>query len=92
MAATPNDNAESRRALLSLSTTCKSLSNAALNQIWYRLPSLVPLLYTMPSDLWTSTILDQSPNDNDDYSSDEEDEEDNISINALRATDFETGF
>ena len=33
--------------------TCRSLSEAAIDRLWAKLPSLVPLIYTLPRDLWT---------------------------------------
>ncbi|KAI0720572.1 hypothetical protein C8T65DRAFT_293461 [Cerioporus squamosus] len=38
-------------ALVTLSTTCRLLSEHALDQLWGELPSLVPLVLAMPADL-----------------------------------------
>ncbi len=38
-------------ALVTLSTTCRLLSEHALDQLWGRLPSLAPLILAMPTDL-----------------------------------------
>ncbi|KAI0372275.1 hypothetical protein BV20DRAFT_109785 [Pilatotrama ljubarskyi] len=41
------------KTLLALSVTCRALSRPALDQIWHTLPSLIPLVRTLPCDLWT---------------------------------------
>ena len=45
---------EYRNTLFSLTTICRELSDTALNKLWARLPSFIPLVYTLPRDLWTS--------------------------------------
>ena len=40
-----------RRALISLTQVCRTLSGHALDRLWAHLPSIAPLLYTLPSDL-----------------------------------------
>ncbi|KAI0766361.1 hypothetical protein BD413DRAFT_636059 [Trametes elegans] len=51
----PSKSAPARNlhALTVLARTCRALSEPALNRIWRALPSLVPLVCTMPRDLWT---------------------------------------
>ncbi|KAI0349588.1 hypothetical protein OH77DRAFT_1525540 [Trametes cingulata] len=41
------------KTLLALSVTCRALSKPALDLMWQKLPSLIPLLRTLPCDLWT---------------------------------------
>ena len=47
--------------LVALSVTCKLLSEHALNALWGTLPSLIPLLCTLPSDLlqWSRTLANE---------------------------------
>lgn len=40
-------------ALVSLTRTCRTLSDLALNWLWEELPSIAPLVYTLPRHLWT---------------------------------------
>ncbi|KAI1790170.1 hypothetical protein LXA43DRAFT_1182723 [Ganoderma leucocontextum] len=49
-----------RRGLLSLTATCKSLSAPALDRLWEQIPNLVPLVCSMPSNLWTLEELPSS--------------------------------
>lgn len=48
-----DDDRAPRNTLISLMVTCRSLSEAAIDRLWAKLPSLVPLIYTLPRDLWT---------------------------------------
>ncbi|KAI0770007.1 hypothetical protein C8Q74DRAFT_866049 [Fomes fomentarius] len=64
----PYDFADSeyRHSLLSLTVTCRALSEPALNRLWEKLPSFAPLVYTLPRDLWTLERLgtrEKSPKD-----------------------------
>ena len=47
------DSLDFRRTLMSLTVTCRVLSEAALNRLWAKLPNILPLIYTLPRDLWT---------------------------------------
>ena len=53
---TPQKFAPESPELVALATTCRILSEHALNVLWKELPSLIPLVMTMPSDLiaWSS--------------------------------------
>ena len=42
-------------ALLSLARTSRLLHEPAVGSIWKRLPSIAPLIYTLPDDLWLET-------------------------------------
>lgn len=50
----------SQATLLSLSTTCQSVSTAALQQLWARLEWFGALIYTLPSDAWRATETDRA--------------------------------
>ncbi|KIP07552.1 hypothetical protein PHLGIDRAFT_118027 [Phlebiopsis gigantea 11061_1 CR5-6] len=41
-----------RRTLFSLSLTCKAVCGLALDALWYKMSSLVPLLKCFPDDVW----------------------------------------
>lgn len=43
---------EGLKTLVALALSCRALSEPALDLIWSTLPSLVPLVRTLPSDLW----------------------------------------
>ena len=45
-------------ALAALSTTCRLLSEHALDELWSHFPSLVPLLLAMPTDLVECKTMD----------------------------------
>ncbi|KAI0712248.1 hypothetical protein C8Q76DRAFT_693902 [Earliella scabrosa] len=47
------ENATLRHTLMSLTVTCRVLSEAALNRLWAKLPNILPLIYTLPRGLWT---------------------------------------
>ena len=38
--------------LATLARVCRRFSDPALNMIWKHLPSIIPLILTMPRDLW----------------------------------------
>ena len=38
--------------LLPLARTCRTLHHAALDALWHTLPSVAPLFWTLPRDLW----------------------------------------
>ncbi|KAI0659818.1 hypothetical protein C8Q70DRAFT_981517 [Cubamyces menziesii] len=46
----------SRKALISLATTCRYLSEPLLDIIWRELPDTIPLFLLLPSDLCTTTV------------------------------------
>ncbi|KDQ55682.1 hypothetical protein JAAARDRAFT_71050 [Jaapia argillacea MUCL 33604] len=51
--------AEGSPDLVTLSRTCRKISEQALDAIWHTLPDMRPLLRCMPPDLWDET-LDES--------------------------------
>ena len=51
-----NDVVTSRKALISLATTCRYLSEPLLDIIWRELPDTIPLFLLLPSDLCTTTV------------------------------------
>ncbi|KAI0801426.1 hypothetical protein C8Q74DRAFT_1365031 [Fomes fomentarius] len=50
----------SQATLLSLSTTCRSVSATALQRLWARLKSFESLIYTLPPDAWRATETDRA--------------------------------
>ncbi|KII86185.1 hypothetical protein PLICRDRAFT_43766 [Plicaturopsis crispa FD-325 SS-3] len=46
------DGAAGLKSLARLARTCHTFSDPALDILWHTLPSLDPLIRTLPSDLW----------------------------------------
>lgn len=47
-----DEDKEGLRALVSLARTCRRLQGHSLDLLWHSLPTLAPLILTMPRDLW----------------------------------------
>lgn len=47
------------RALVALALSCRTLSEAALDVLWYALESPWPLLYTLPRDLCVFVTIEE---------------------------------
>ena len=61
--ATTFDKIEEWHAILALTTTCHSLSEVALDELWAEMPSLTPIVYTLPRDSWIRTRQDDTASD-----------------------------
>ena len=44
-----------------LARTCRAVQDAALDVLWYRQSSLIPLLQCLPSDLWCMRTVEEGP-------------------------------
>lgn len=54
---------EGLKTLASLARTCRLFHEPAINVIWRDIPDLLPLIHTLPEDLWLETHIKTLRND-----------------------------